>query len=180
MRYGESPTSQLSLSCDSFRAMGEIDAIISSHIDTVQPSVSALQRSVTASLPLRFMLTKLSDVSARLQILYNETVLSRKGLTTITLALQKSLWTCGSAGITFLLTVTPPPRPIDDYSTAAVSTYVSAVAVNPAIAAQVVRLSFMRDAASCSGNPEAASSPCPLGAPLVSTCVVLSLATYSS
>jgi len=65
------------------------------------------------------------------------------------------VWVRGNQFV--LLTVTPPPRPIDGFTvqvTAAVSAYVSSLAMDPAIAAQVVRLGFMRDAASCSGSPD--------------------------
>jgi len=99
VRYEESPAVQLSLSRDNFRAIGVMDVNITARADTIKSSLSAVQRLVNASLSLRFVLTKLDDVTVRLQIWYSETVLSRKGLTTITLVLQKSLWTCGSAGI---------------------------------------------------------------------------------
>jgi len=55
------------------------------------------------------------------------------------------------------VTVTPPPSPINGVTiraTGSMSAYMSAVAMNPAVAAQVVRLGFMRDAALCSGNPD--------------------------
>jgi len=64
----------------------------------------------------------------RLRIWYNEALLSRKGLSIVTFALQKSLWSCG---LGLRLVVTPSPSPIDSFtlqSVGAVSAYVSLVA----------------------------------------------------